>query len=86
MSTSIVIAGAKRTAIGSMLGQFTGVPTTTLGATAIKAATTRKLMRSVTRSASDRVADRAIKSAAHKARPMAIRCCSVMAARRSLSR
>ena len=35
---SIVIAGAKRTAIGSMLGQFTGVPTTTLGATAIKAA------------------------------------------------
>ena len=39
MSASpIVIAGAKRTAIGSMLGQFTGVPTTTLGATAIKAA------------------------------------------------
>jgi acetyl-CoA C-acetyltransferase len=38
MSSSIVIAGAKRTAIGSMLGQFTGVPTTTLGATAIKAA------------------------------------------------
>jgi acetyl-CoA C-acetyltransferase len=38
MSISIVIAGAKRTAIGSMLGQFTGVPTTTLGATAIKAA------------------------------------------------
>jgi len=37
-SSSIVIAGAKRTAIGSMLGQFTGVPTTTLGATAIKAA------------------------------------------------
>ncbi|HEX4481821.1 MAG TPA: thiolase family protein [Rudaea sp.] len=37
-SNSIVIAGAKRTAIGSMLGQFTGVPTTTLGATAIKAA------------------------------------------------
>ena len=35
---SIVIAGAKRTAIGSFLGQFTGVPTTTLGATAIKAA------------------------------------------------
>jgi len=34
----IVIAGAKRTAIGSFLGQFTGVPTTTLGATAIKAA------------------------------------------------
>jgi acetyl-CoA C-acetyltransferase len=38
MSSPIVIAGAKRTAIGSMLGQFTGVPTTTLGATAIKAA------------------------------------------------
>ncbi|QBB70482.1 acetyl-CoA C-acyltransferase [Pseudolysobacter antarcticus] len=38
MSDSIVIVGAKRTAIGSMLGQFTGVPTTTLGATAIKAA------------------------------------------------
>ena len=38
MSSSIVIVGAKRTAIGSMLGQFTGVPTTTLGAAAIKAA------------------------------------------------
>ncbi|HEX6834294.1 MAG TPA: thiolase family protein [Rudaea sp.] len=38
MSTSTVIVGAKRTAIGSMLGQFTGVPTTTLGAAAIKAA------------------------------------------------
>jgi len=38
MSSPIIIAGAKRTAIGSMLGQFTGVPTTTLGATAIKAA------------------------------------------------
>jgi acetyl-CoA C-acetyltransferase len=38
MSDCIVIVGAKRTAIGSMLGQFTGVPTTTLGATAIKAA------------------------------------------------
>ena len=34
----VVIVGAKRTAIGSMLGQFTGVPTPTLGATAIKAA------------------------------------------------
>lgn len=34
----IVIAGAKRTAIGSFLGQFTGVPTPTLGATAIAAA------------------------------------------------
>jgi acetyl-CoA C-acetyltransferase len=36
--SDIVIVGAKRTAIGSMLGQFTGVPTTTLGAAAIKAA------------------------------------------------
>ncbi len=36
--SDIVIAGAKRTAIGSFLGQFTGVPTPTLGATAIKAA------------------------------------------------
>ncbi|MDR3385921.1 MAG: thiolase family protein [Rudaea sp.] len=36
--SSVVIVGARRTAIGSMLGQFTGVPTTTLGATAIKAA------------------------------------------------
>ncbi len=38
MSDSVVIVGAKRTAIGSFLGQFTGVPTTTLGATAIRAA------------------------------------------------
>src|SRR3569833_1570987 len=38
MASNIVIAGAKRTAIGSMLGQFTGVPSPTLGATAIKAA------------------------------------------------
>ena len=36
--TDVVIVGAKRTAIGSMLGQFTGVPTTTLGAVAIGAA------------------------------------------------
>ncbi len=36
--TDIVIVGAKRTAIGSMLGQFTGVPTPTLGAAAITAA------------------------------------------------
>ena len=36
--TDVVIAGAKRTAIGSFLGQFTGVPTPTRGATAIKAA------------------------------------------------
>jgi len=35
---SVVIVGAKRTAIGSLLGQFTGVPTPQLGATAIKAA------------------------------------------------
>jgi acetyl-CoA C-acetyltransferase len=34
----VVIVGAKRTAIGSMLGQFTGVPTPTLGAAAISAA------------------------------------------------
>lgn len=38
MSNSIVIVGAKRTAIGSFMGQFTGVPTPTLGATAISAA------------------------------------------------
>lgn len=36
--SEIVIAGAMRTAIGSFLGQFTGVPTPTLGATAIGAA------------------------------------------------
>ena len=36
--SDVVIIGAKRTAIGSFLGQFTGVPTTTLGATAIRAA------------------------------------------------
>ncbi len=36
--SDIVIAGAKRTAIGSFLGQFTGVPATELGATAIRAA------------------------------------------------
>ena len=36
--SDVVIVGAKRTAIGSMLGQFTGVPTPTLGATAIGAA------------------------------------------------
>jgi len=34
----IVIVGAKRTAIGSFLGQFTGTPTPTLGAAAISAA------------------------------------------------
>ena len=36
--SDVVIVGAKRTAIGSMLGQFTGVPTPTLGATAMAAA------------------------------------------------
>ena len=36
--TDIIIAGAKRTPIGAFLGQFTGVPTPTLGATAIRAA------------------------------------------------
>jgi len=36
--TEIVIAAAKRTAIGSFLGQFNGVPSQTLGATAIAAA------------------------------------------------
>jgi acetyl-CoA C-acetyltransferase len=36
--SDVVILGAKRTAIGSMLGQFTGVPTPTLGAAAIRAA------------------------------------------------
>jgi len=36
--SDIVIVGAKRTAIGSLLGQFTGVPTPTLGATAIRGA------------------------------------------------
>ncbi|MCD7097386.1 acetyl-CoA C-acyltransferase [Stenotrophomonas sp. MMGLT7] len=36
--SDIVIAGAMRTAIGSFLGQFSGVPTPTLGAAAIGAA------------------------------------------------
>ncbi|MBD9369226.1 acetyl-CoA C-acyltransferase [Xanthomonas sp. XNM01] len=36
--SDIVIAAAKRTAIGSFLGQFNGVPTTSLGATAVEAA------------------------------------------------
>ena len=36
--SDIVIAGAKRTAIGSFLGQFNGVPTPTLGAAAVAAA------------------------------------------------
>jgi acetyl-CoA C-acetyltransferase len=36
--SDIVIVGAKRTAIGSLLGQFTGVPTPVLGAAAISGA------------------------------------------------
>jgi len=36
--SAVVIVGAKRTPLGALLGQFTGVPATTLGATAIKAA------------------------------------------------
>lgn len=36
--SDIVIAGAKRTAIGSFLGQFTGVPSPELGSVAMKAA------------------------------------------------
>ncbi|MEO6138171.1 MAG: acetyl-CoA C-acyltransferase, partial [Luteimonas sp.] len=36
--SDVVIVGAKRTAIGSFLGQFTGVPTPALGAAAIGAA------------------------------------------------
>ena len=36
--SDVVIVGAKRTAIGSFLGQFTGTPTPTLGTTAIAAA------------------------------------------------
>jgi acetyl-CoA C-acetyltransferase len=35
---AIVIVGARRTAIGALLGQYTGVPATDLGATAIRAA------------------------------------------------
>jgi acetyl-CoA C-acetyltransferase len=34
----VVIVGARRTAVGSLLGQYTGVPATLLGSTAIKAA------------------------------------------------
>ena len=36
--SDVVIVGAKRTAIGSFLGQFTGVPTPALGTAAIKGA------------------------------------------------
>jgi acetyl-CoA C-acetyltransferase len=36
--SDVVIVGAMRTAIGSFLGQFTGVPTPTLGAAAIQSA------------------------------------------------
>jgi acetyl-CoA C-acetyltransferase len=35
---SVVIVGAKRTALGALLGQFTGVPAPVLGAAAMKAA------------------------------------------------
>ena len=38
LDQSVVIVGAKRTAIGSFLGQFTGVPTPQLGSTAIAGA------------------------------------------------
>ena len=36
--SDVVIVGAKRTAIGSFLGQFTGTPTPALGTAAIAAA------------------------------------------------
>ena len=36
--TDVVILGAKRTALGALLGQFTGVPATQLGADAIRSA------------------------------------------------
>ena len=36
--SDVVIVGAKRTAIGSFLGQFTGTPTPVLGTAAISAA------------------------------------------------
>ena len=36
--SKVVIAGAKRTPIGALLGQFTGVPATQLGTVAIQAA------------------------------------------------
>ena len=36
--SDVVIVGAKRTAIGSFLGQFTGVPTPVLGTAAIRGA------------------------------------------------
>ncbi len=44
MSDSIVIVGAKRTPIGALLGQFTGVPSPTLGAVAIKAALAQSMV------------------------------------------
>jgi acetyl-CoA C-acetyltransferase len=37
-SDDVVIVGAKRTAIGALLGQFSGVPTPALGAAALRAA------------------------------------------------
>ena len=36
--SDVVIVGAKRTPIGSFLGQFTGVPTPTLGSAALRGA------------------------------------------------
>ncbi|HET6603675.1 MAG TPA: acetyl-CoA C-acyltransferase [Xanthomonadaceae bacterium] len=39
--TQVVIAGAKRTPIGSFQGQFTGIPATKLGSVAIEAALTQ---------------------------------------------
>ena len=36
--SKVIIAGAKRTPIGALLGQFTGVPATQLGTVAIQAA------------------------------------------------
>ena len=36
--SDVVIVGAKRTAIGSFLGQFTGTPTPALGSAAIQGA------------------------------------------------
>lgn len=39
--SSVYILGAKRTALGALMGQFTGVPATQLGATAIQAAMTQ---------------------------------------------
>jgi acetyl-CoA C-acetyltransferase len=51
-SSDVVIVGAKRTAIGSFLGQFTGVPTPVLGAAAIRGAIAQAGHRARTRSTS----------------------------------